>query len=166
MLISSKMADAINTQIGAEMKASNQYLNIASYFENDGLPELAGFFFRQSDEERAHALKLLHFVLDTGGSIAVPAIEAPTTDIGSAEEAVKLALDWENEVTGQINDLMNLAVEEKDHATQQFLNWFVDEQVEEVATMDELLSVVRRAKDNLLFAEEYIARRGDPHAEG
>lgn len=165
MLISENMVEAMNTQIGSELKASNQYLNIAGYFENDGLPELAGFFFRQSDEERTHALKLLHFVLDTGGEVAVPAIEAPTTDITSAERAVQLALDWETEVTGQINDLMNLAIEEKDHASQQFLNWFVDEQVEEIATMEELLSVVKRAKDNLLLVEEYVARRGHPHGE-
>lgn len=164
-MISDQMNAAMNQQIGSELHASNQYLNIAAYFEIEGLPEQAGFFFRQSDEEREHALKFVHFLLDAGAKPAVPAIEPATTEISSAEEAVQLSLDWEREVTGQINALMDQAIEESDHASQQFLRWFVEEQVEEVSTMDELLSVVRRAGESLLLVEDYIARRGDPHAE-
>ncbi|MFP3853658.1 MAG: ferritin [Anaerolineales bacterium] len=163
MMISTKMNAAMNQQIGSELKASNQYLNIASYFGTENLPELAGFFFRQSEEEREHALEFVHYLLDVGGSVAVPAISEPTTEIDSARTAAKMALDWEREVTEQINDLMNLAISESDHASQQFLRWFVDEQVEEVATMDELLSVIERAGDSLLLVEEYIVRKGDPH---
>lgn len=163
-MISDQMNAAMNGQIGSELHASNQYLNIASYFEGEGLPELANFFFRQSDEEREHALKFVRFLLDTGAKPAVPAIEPATTEIGSAEEAVQLSLDWEREVTGQIHALMDQAIQESDHASQQFLRWFVEEQVEEVSTMDALLSVVKRAGDSLLLVEDYIARRGDPHA--
>jgi ferritin len=164
-MISAKMNAAMNQQVGSELKASNQYLNIASYFELEGLPELAGFFFRQSDEERTHALMFVHYLLDVDGEVAIPAIPEPTTAIDSAEKAAQLALDWEREVTDQIHGLMNLAIDEKDHASQQFLRWFVDEQVEEVSTMDELLSVIKRAADNLLLVEDYIVRKGDPHEE-
>lgn len=167
MLISEKMNQALNAQIGRELMASNQYLNIAGYFDNEGLPELAGFFFRQSDEEREHALRFVHFVLDAGGSVSISSIEAADQAIQSAEQAVKTSLDWELEVTRQINELMDQAIEENDHTTQQFLRWFVDEQLEEVSTMEELLAVVRRAgADGLLFVEQYVVRLGDPHAEG
>ncbi len=167
MLISDKMNQELNHQIGSELGASNQYVNVAAYFDNVGLPELSGFFFRQSAEERVHAMRFVDYVLDAGGKVAVPAIEAPPSAIGSAEKAVQLSLDWEMQVTGQINALMDLAIKENDHITQGFLRWFVDEQLEEVSTMDELLSVVRRAGEaNLLFVEQYVVRKGDPHAGG
>ena len=167
MLISDKMNQALNSQIGSELGASNQYVNVAGFFSQEGLPELAGFFFRQSAEERAHAMRFVDYVLDAGGHVAVPAIEAPPSQIDSAEQAVQLSLDWEMQVTGQINALMDLAIQENDHITQGFLRWFVDEQLEEVSTMDELLSVVRRAGEaNLLFVEQYIVRKGDPHGGG
>jgi ferritin len=165
MLISKSLNEAMNNQIGSELGASNQYIKIAAFFDGEQLPELAAFFFRQSDEERMHAMKFVHYILEAGGEIDIPAIEATTKAIDSAETAVKLALDWEMDVTRQINDLMDLAIQEKDHIAQNFLRWFVDEQLEEVSTMDELLGVVRRAKEQLLFVEDYIIRRGDPHAE-
>ena len=106
MLISDTLNQAMNDQIGDELMASNQYLNIASYFDSETLPELADFFFRQSDEERMHALKIVRYVLDAGGTVAVPALEAPAKDITSAEMAAQMALDWELEVTKKINALM------------------------------------------------------------
>ncbi len=166
MLISQNMNAALNRQVGSELGASNQYLHIAAFFENESLPALAGFFFRQSDEERAHALRIVHYTLDAGGSVAVPAIEAAPTGITGAETAVQMALDWELEVTQQINGLMDLAMEENDHMTQQFLRWFVEEQLEEVSTMEELLGIVRRAGESgLLLVEQYVAHMGDPHDE-
>ena len=164
MLISNEMTKKMNAQIGSELGASNQYLRIAAYFDNDNLPELATFFFRQSDEERMHALKFVHYVLEAGGEIDIPAIPATPGKIPSAKAAVQMALDWELEVTNQINDIMALAVEQNDFIAQQFLHWFVSEQLEEVSTMGELVSVIDRAGDQLLLVEEYIARRGDPHA--
>ncbi len=164
MLIGDKLNEAMNTQIGSELGASNQYIQLASYFESEDLPELAGFFFRQSDEERVHAMKFVHYILDTGGKVQIPALEAAPKDVGSAEQAVQMALDWEKTVTEQINALQALAAEEKDFAAQDFLNWFSTEQIEEVATMSELLHTVQRAGDQLLLVEEFIARRGDPHA--
>jgi ferritin len=165
MLISKELNKAMNQQIGSELGASNQYIKIASYFDSEQLPELSDFFFRQSDEERMHAMKFVHYILEAGGEVEIPAIEAAPGKIDSAETAVKLALDWEMEVTNQINALMDLAIQQSDHIAQNFLRWFVDEQLEEVSTMDELLGVVRRAKDQMLFVEDYILRRGNPHAE-
>jgi ferritin len=165
MLISKELNQAMNAQVGSELGASNQYIKIASYFDSEQLPELSMFFFRQSDEERTHAMKFVHYILEAGGEVDIPAIEGTTTEIDSAESAVKLALDWELEVTRQINALMDLAIKQNDHIAQNFLRWFVNEQLEEVSTMDELLGVVGRAKEQLLFVEDYIIRRGDPHAE-
>ena len=164
MLISNEIAKKMNAQIGSELGASNQYLRIAAYFDRENLPELAAFFFRQSEEERMHALKFVHYVLEAGGEIEIPAIPATPGKIPSAKAAVQMALDWELEVTNQINDIMALAVEQNDFIAQQFLHWFVSEQLEEVSTMGELVSVIDRAEDQLLLVEEYIARRGDPHA--
>jgi ferritin len=166
MLISEKLTKAMNDQIGSELGASNQYLMIATYFDSESLPELADFFYRQSDEERFHAMKIVHYVTEAGGTVEIPSIGKPPTDISSAEEAARMALDWEVEVTNQINNLMNIAIEEKDHIAQSFLRWFVDEQLEEVSTMDELLRVIQRVgTEGLMLVEEYVARRGDPHAE-
>lgn len=167
MLISEKLNKAMNEQIGHELAASGQYLNIAAYFDVEALPEMAAFFYRQSDEERMHALKFAHYIAEAGGEVSIPPIPAADQEIPSAEAAAEMSLDWEMQVTDQINNLMNVAKEEGDHIAQNFLRWFVDEQLEEVSTMDELLSVIRRAgPDGLLFVEQYLVRHGDPHAEG
>lgn len=158
MLISKELEQEINAQIGREFGASLQYVNIAAYFDADDLPNLAAFFYRQADEERMHAMKFAHYILDAGGQVRIPSIEGPKHGFASAEEAANLALEWEVEVTNQINALMDLAIEQNDHIAQDFLRWFVNEQLEEVSTMQTLLSIVRRAKDNLLFADDYLAR--------
>jgi ferritin len=164
MLIGETLTTALNNQIGSELGASNQYLMLATYFDREGLPELAEFFYRQSEEERMHAMKMVHYVTDAGGSVDVPAVAKPSGAIKSAEHAAQMALDWELEVTGQINSLMDIAIKESDYIAQSFLRWFVDEQLEEVTTMDELLSVIKRAgEDRLQFVEDYIVRKGDPH---
>lgn len=158
MLISKELETAINAQIGREFGASMQYINIATYFDSDNLPQLAAFFYRQADEEKMHAMKFVHYIVDAGGQVRVPAVAEPKFDFQSAKEAVQAALDWEIEVTKQINDLMDLAIKQNDHIGQDFLRWFVTEQLEEVSTMDTLLSVVGRAVDNILWVEDYLAR--------
>lgn len=160
MLISEKMNAALNEQVGHEFGASLQYVAIAAYFDSDNLPELAAHFYRQADEERDHAMRLVNFVVDAGGKVAIPAVPAPKSGFASAEEAVKLSVDWELTVTKQINALVDLAIKETDHTTQSFLQWFVTEQLEEVSSMERLLSMIRRAGSNLLFVEDYLARQG------
>ncbi|GBD24567.1 Ferritin BfrB [bacterium HR29] len=160
MLISERMEKELNEHLGRELAASNQYLNIAGYFDRESLPELSEFFAHQSDEEREHAIKFFRYILDAGAHVRVPTIPAPPATFPSAEAAVQQALDWELEVTRQIHRLVDLAREERDHSTEEFLRWFVEEQVEEVKTMDELLGVIRRAgPDRLLDVEQYIARK-------
>ena len=158
MLIKKELSEAINAQVGREFGASMQYINIAAYFDSDHLPELAAFFYRQADEEKMHAMKFSHYIVDAGGHLHVPAIPASKADFASAEEAVQAALTWEMEVTSQINALMDLAIEQKDHIAQDFLRWFVTEQLEEVSTMEQLLSIVKRAGANLLWVEDFLAR--------
>jgi ferritin len=166
MLISDKMVAALNTQIGNEFGAFLQYVQIASHFGNENLPELSKHFYRQADEERTHALKFVNYVVDAGGRVAIPAIPAPRSKFANAEEAVKLSLDWEVTVTKQISGLMDLAITENDHTSRNFLQWFVAEQLEEVSSMDMLLSMVRRAGESgILVIEEFLARhKGMPVA--
>ena len=158
MLISKKMNDALNVQIGHEFGASLQYVEIAAYFASEGFNVLAGIFFKQSGEEREHALRLVKYILDMDGEVHVPAIPAPKSHYKSAVEAVQAALNWEKEVTGQINGLVDQAFKENDHLTRNMLNWFLTEQVEEVSTMDNLLKLVRRAGANLINLESTVER--------
>ncbi|MDQ5852225.1 MAG: ferritin [Chloroflexota bacterium] len=157
MLISSEMNAALNEQIGYEFGASLQYVSIAAYFDNESLPELARHFYAQASEERDHAMRFVKYVVDAGGQVAIPTIPAPRSGFGSAEEAVQLSLDAELRVTKQINGLMDLAIKEKDHITGNFLQWFVNEQLEEVSSMETLLRMIQRAGESgLLFVESYL----------
>jgi len=163
MLISQKMNDALNTQVGNEFGASLQYVAIGCHFGTENLPELAAHFLKQADEERMHAMKLAQYVVDAGGHVVIPAVSAPRATFKTAEEAVELSVKWEVTVTKQINGLVDLAIAESDHISRNFLQWFVNEQLEEVSSMEQLLSIVRRAGESgLLFVEEYLARRGAP----
>ena len=129
----------------------------------------AAFFFRQSDEERMHAMKFVHYIVDAGGQVRVGEVAASRYDFKSALDAVQAALDWETEVTRQINALMTMAIEQKDYIAQDFLRWFVSEQLEEISTMETLLRVVKRAGDNMLWVEDFLARNPivpDAPAEG
>jgi bacterioferritin B len=157
MLISNELAAAMNAQIGHELGASMQYLSIAAHFDREKLSLLAKLFYAQAEEEKEHALKFVHYITDTGGTLQIPAIPAPKPAFASAEEAVEAALNWEKEVTGQINRLMDQAAAENDYLAQNFLTWFIDEQLEEIMKMEQLLSVVRRAGErNLLMVEAYL----------
>lgn len=164
MLTSKKMNAAINEQIGHEFSAMLQYVAIATYFDGEGLPMLARHFYRQAEEEREHAMRFVKYVVDAGGDVAIPAIPAAKSGFGSAEEAVKLSLDRELTVTKQINELMDRAIEEKDHTTRNALEWFVEEQLEEVSSMETLLRMVQRARESgLLFVEDYLAHGHTAH---
>jgi len=161
MPVAPDVIESLNAHLGRELEAHLQYLSISSWFDAEGLPELTRFFAAQAAEEHAHAMKFLEYVQDVGGPVVIPALAAPKPSFESAEEAVAASLEWENAVTAQIDAIMDLAIERRDHATQAFLQWFVSEQVEEVSTMSELLHVTRRAgESNLLLLEDYAARLG------
>jgi len=158
MLISKAMNDLMNAQIGHELGASNQYVNIAAHFDGAGLPVLTQHFFKQAEEERAHALKFVRYVLDADGRVAIPAVPAPRAQFASAEEAVALALEWEYTVTKQINGLLDQASSERDYVAHDFLEWFAREQLEECSSMDTLLKMVRRAGEpGLMLVENALA---------
>ena len=166
MVSSQDLITAFNGQVGHEMGASMLYVSIAAYFDSEDLDQLGAFFYRQADEERDHAMRFVRYVVDAGGRLEMPAIPAPVHEFASAEAAVAMALASEETVTQQIYDLVEIAQKDRDHIAHRFLDWFVNEQFEEVATMNALLSVLRRAgDDNLLQVEDYLARRGDPHAD-
>ena len=156
-MISSALAAAFNAQIGHEFGASMQYISIASYFQRSHLTLLAKLFFKQAEEEREHAMKFVKYLLDTKGELKIPAIAAPAPAFPSADAAVAAALKWEQEVTQQITALMEQAVKDNDYLAQSFLQWFIDEQLEEVVKMDRLLSVIRQSGEkNLLMVEAYL----------
>ena len=157
MLISKELAAALNAQIGHEYGAGLQYVSIAAYFRQRQLTLLSQLFFKQAEEETLHAMKFVQYMLDTKGELKIPAIPAPKATFKSAEEAVQAALQWEEDVTRQITTLMDIAVKQNDYLGQSFLQWFIDEQLEEVVKMDRLLNVIKQSGErNLLMVEAYL----------
>ena len=162
MFASEELISALNRQIGNEMQASLQYTSIACYLDSETLPELAGVFYEQADEERTHAMRFARFIVDVGGRVQIPALEAPESEFDSAEACVELALAGEIAVTGQVNDLVTLASSETTHVALRFLDYFVVEQLEEVNKMASLLTLIQRVgSDGLHFVEDYLSRKKD-----
>jgi ferritin len=158
MLISEKLSKAISTQVGREYYAAIQYAMIAAYFEREALPQLEAFYRAQAQEELAHAQKFVDYVTEAGGVAEIPSIAAAHSNFSGIEEAVQIALDNEMAVTKAINELMDLAIEENDHLARGLLQWFVNEQLEEVSLQDALIKVVRRAGGDANYVEQYVAR--------
>jgi ferritin len=163
-------ADKLNEQIANEFAAHQQYVACAVYYDAEALPQLARFFYRQALEERGHAMMMVQFLLDTGAEVTTPGVEAPNSRFATVAEPIALALDQEQRVSAQINALAATAREAGDYSSEQFMQWFIKEQVEEVATMGGLLRVAERAGENAAAIEEYLAREhpgdegGDPTA--
>ena len=156
---SDKVIAALNEQVGMELAACIKYDAIGAHFATEGLPRLAIYFFKQATEERGHAHRFIKFILDTGGRVEIPAIPKPPHHFKFAKDAVRLALEGENQVTAAIHELMDLATSEKDYSTANFLQWFIGEQVEEVAGMDQLLKVVERSGESgLLLVEDFVSK--------
>jgi len=156
MMISTAMNAKLNDQIGAEFAAAHAYLAMSCAFDHMALKVLAKRFLKQHDEECEHAMKILHYVQEVGGTVSLEAIAKPKKDYKSMEAIVSTALQNELDITAKINDLMTLAESEKDYATRSFLQWFVDEQVEEVSSMTDLLNVVKLAGENMLQVEALV----------
>lgn len=156
--LSKKMVKELNAQLGRELSAANQYLAMAIYLDDRSLKELASFFYAQSDEERQHAIKFLHYLLQANEKPIVPEVPKPIAEFESIEQIAEMGLQQEQEVTRCIHALVDLALQEKDHTTNHFLQWFVEEQLEEEATFSELLDVVRQS-ENLLLVEQYVFRQ-------
>ena len=151
-------AEALNEQIGYEFGASQQYIAVAVYYDDQALPQLAGHFYRQAVEERNHAMMMVQFLLDADAPVSIPGVAAPQTAFADPVAPVALALEQEKRVTDQIVELVKLARDEGALVGEQFLHWFLQEQREEVSSMTNLLQVIERGRANLLQVEEYLSR--------
>jgi bacterioferritin B len=147
----------LSNQIGNEFAASQQYIAVATWFANQDLPQLARYFYRQSVEERNHAMMMVRYMLDRDINVTIPGIPDVRNDFSSVTEPLALALEQEKEVTRNIESLFRAARAEDDALGEQFMLWFLKEQVEEVAAMTTLLNIAECA-DNLFDIENYIAR--------
>jgi ferritin len=155
----SRFNEALNNHIANEFAASQQYIAIAAWYDDQTLPQLAAHFYRQAVEERNHAMMIVQYLLDADAKVTIPGVDAPRLEFGDYLEPVQLALDQEREVTRLITELAHLAREEGDLVGEQFLAWFLTEQREEEASMADLVRTVERASEtNILLADDYLAR--------
>jgi ferritin len=157
--------EALHEQIANEFGAEQQYIACAAYYESQTLPRLADLFYQQALEERTHAMMMIAFLLDRGGEINVPGVAEPVNSFKDFLEPISLALEQEQRVSQQIEDLARVARDERDYASEQFTHWFIKEQVEEVAKMAGLLQVAERERGNPMMLEDFIARE-QSDAEG
>ena len=163
----SKFNTMLQEQIRNEFTASQQYVALAVWFDGQDLPQLAKHFYRQSLEERNHAMMIVQYLLDNDLQPDIPGVDAVRNEFSDAADLVALALKQEKEVTEDIIALAKAARDEDDYKGEQFMQWFLKEQVEEVAQMTTLLNVVRRANGNLFDIENFLAREavGDGGAD-
>ncbi|MGI8721396.1 MAG: ferritin [Geodermatophilaceae bacterium] len=148
----------LNEQIGHEFAAHQQYLACAIHFDAMTMPQMAALFYAQALEERNHAMMMIQYLLDADAKVAIPGIDGPINDFADIVAPVLLALDQEKRVTEQIYELTAIAREDNDFASDQFMQWFIKEQVEEVSSMSDLLTVVKRSSRDIEAIEDYLAR--------
>ncbi|AXT85557.1 bacterioferritin [Aeromicrobium sp. A1-2] len=159
----------LNEQLGHEFNAHQQYIAIATHYDALTMPQMAGLFYQQALEERDHAMMMVQYLLDADEVPVIPALDAPRVGFADVIEPVAAALAQEKRVTAQINELTRIARDNNDFASDQFMQWFIKEQVEELSKMSDLLAVVTRSKDDYERIEDWIAREdkgaaGDPTA--
>ena len=153
--INESMVAALNDQVRREFQAAQNYLAMAVHLDGKSLEYLAAFFYQQVDEERAHAMKLVRYLLEVGHQPTIPALELPPAEFEGIKDIVQASLAQEQAVTAAIHELVDGALSAKDHATYQFLLWFVDEQVEEEASFGKLLDIIDMSA-NVLQVEHYV----------
>lgn len=153
-----KFHQLLQAQIRYEFTVVQQYNAIAAYFDNDDLPQLAKFFYRHADEEREHAMKIVKYFIDRDFAVTIPGTDEVRNQFDTPRDALALALDSERTVTKQVSALAAAAREEGDWLGEQFMWWFLEEQIEEEAVFTTLLNVAERAGDNLFDLEEFVAR--------
>ena len=146
----SRFASLLDQQVANEFAASQQYVAISVHYDDEDLPELARRFYQQALEERNHAMMIVQYLLDQDLHVTIPGVEAPQTEFGDLAAPVALALEQEKRVSEQIKSLVAAAREEGDFQGEQFLQWFLKEQVEEVSSMSTMLRQIERAGDNAL----------------
>ena len=163
----SKFHELLQAQVGNEFSASQQYIALAVWFDNEDLPRLASHFYKQALEERNHAMMIVKFLMDNDIPVAIPGTETPFNEFKAPRDLVDLALRQEQQVTDQIVALAKAAREEGDYIGEQFVQWFLKEQVEEVSSMKTLLTIMDRADGNMFYVETFLTREsvGDEGAD-
>jgi ferritin len=162
-MISEKIQNAINDQIKAEFDSFYLYLAMAAWCEVGNFKGFAAWFRKQAEEEKEHAFRFYGYLVDRGGRVILKGLDTPSVDFGNMQNVFQQTLDHERIVTGRINKIYAMAVDEKDFATQEHLNWFVKEQVEEEASATEMLEQIKMAGDrpgNLLYLDRHAGKRG------
>ena len=154
----SKFHELLQAQVGNEFSASQQYIALAVWFDNEDLPRLASHFYKQALEERNHAMMIVQFLMDNDIAVAIPGTETPINEFKAPRDLVDLALRQEQQVTDQIVALARAAREESDYIGEQFMQWFLKEQVEEVSSMKTLLTIMDRADGNMFYVETFLTR--------
>src|SRR5688572_20097593 len=144
---SERLVAGLNEQVGREFAAAHQYVAIGAYYEAQTFPQLAQFFYEQAEEERKHAMKMVNYLLESGGRIELSEVPAPRGTFEDHVEPIQVALEQERANTVGIGKLFEAARETRDHASEVFLQWFVEEQVEEEAEMESLLQVAERVRE-------------------
>ncbi len=157
-MASERFVDALNAQIAREFAAAHQFVAIGTYYAAQTYPQLAAYFYEQAEEEREHAMKMVTYLVDRGQEPDIGAIEAPRKTFGDHVEPIRVALEQERSVTVRISELFEIARETRDYTSEQFMQWFLEEQVEEEAAMTDLLAVAERTRTIPMLLEEYLAR--------
>jgi ferritin len=164
-MLNKTLLDALNTQINHELYSAYLYLSMATHFESKNLPGFARWMHIQNREETKHAMKFYKYIYDRGGAVTLIAIAQPPTKFKTPLEIFEEVLEHEQKVTGLINKLYELALTEKDYATQSMLQWFIDEQVEEEKSAAEIIAMLKMIGDSqvsLLMADQHLgARKGE-----
>lgn len=150
--------ELLHNQIRQEFSASQQYIAIATYYDNEDLPQLAKHFYAQALEERNHAMMIVQYFLDRNMVVHTPGIDQPENSFADYRAPIKVALSQEQRVTDQIVELAKTARDEGDYLGEQFMQWFLKEQVEEVAVMRTLQTVADRCEGNLFDLENFVAQ--------
>jgi len=159
-MAATRFIERLNEQIAYEFAASQQYIANAVYYDAETLPRLAAFFYAQALEERNHAMMMVQYLLDADADVTIPGIAAPESSFADVVAPVALALEQEKRVSDQIVALVRIAREEGDFQSEQFMQWFLKEQVEEVASMNDLLTIAERLADRPMDIEDWLAREG------
>jgi ferritin len=165
MGISKKLKEAVDEQIKNEIYSANLYVSMAIHFDTMSLDGFAKWFYTQAKEEEFHAMKFVRFLLDRGEKPIIKDIPEPKNDFKSAEDVLSYALEHEKKVTKLINDLVDIAEEDNDRASFQFLQWYIDEQVEEEASFGKVLDLVKQAGEEHLFMIQSTIQRSPPPNE-
>lgn len=157
-MASERFVAALTAQIAREFAAAHQYVAIGNYYSVETYPQLSAFFYAQAEEEREHAMKMVNYLIDRGIQPDIGGVEAPRAAFGDQVEPIRHALEQERQVTIKISELFEIARETRDYASEQFMQWFLEEQVEEEAAMGDLLAVAERTVSVPMLLEEYLAR--------